>query len=103
MRISDWSSDVCSSDLFCFRAVSHKCPFLVPLADRLTDTALEDIGDRLIVTGYRVDICLDPLALIDLPPADLVAGVHNDVIKQDPLRASVSFPDRKSTRLNSSH
>src|SRR3546814_1775934 len=30
MRISDWSSDVCSSDLFCLTVVSFLCRSMVP-------------------------------------------------------------------------
>src|SRR3546814_2823950 len=111
MRISDWSSDVCSSDLAA--AVERE-----PLADVV---GLEPFGlDRepigrqrskiqllQAVAAILVDDILDaPQARLgrrhqggDLVLAQNLSGMPNAVDRQ--LVAVVA--DRKSTRLNSSH
>src|SRR3546814_4969452 len=80
MRISDWSSDVCSSDL---RFMPHRDILDLdrtdPFAARLHDI-LRAVGDLHIAFGVdRAD----------------VAGVEKTFL--------VEHVDRKSTRLNSSH
>src|SRR3546814_4513076 len=88
MRISDWSSDVCSSDL------EHSAG---KLADEARGSAREHVGAqavdgvaRLQSTGNRGHV--GELAFIDShsePPRGSQGG-HSPA-------------DRKSTRLNSSH
>src|SRR3546814_7883600 len=63
MRISDWSSDVCSSDLMIFRARGKRAPRLgdqvaSKLAPRLVDPA-----PTKLVKARDVQI-VDPLALL---------------------------------------
>src|SRR3546814_4897192 len=66
MRISDWSSDVCSSDLLGF--VPVRKPGKLPVASIGIDYALEYGSDRLemdpdaVLTGQRVVIVDDLIA-----------------------------------------
>src|SRR3546814_10318856 len=101
MRISDWSSDVCSSDL-----VQHAAEHLIGCyrdgdPDFIAHTSLrEDIGPGLMVSGRnllistatrmqrrRVDALLQHEVSIHL-----LTFINGD-----------AQGDRKSTRLNSSH
>src|SRR3546814_10792119 len=99
MRISDWSSDVCSSDL----GVSHRYAEDVALPDEFESGPVEDISAEILLrpggpsptepTIYRV-------------PADMLV-CNNGCWTLD--EATILFDgeakvqDRKSTRLNSSH
>src|SRR3546814_2871585 len=99
MRISDWSSDVCSSDLPCM------VPADTPIAH------VDGVFNAVAAAGDYVGPVLfegrgagsNPTAsavVADL--ADLAAGRHAPAfgvpaVKLHPLK------DRKSTRLNSSH
>src|SRR3546814_9660793 len=99
MRISDWSSDVCSSDLFELKASGMKMgggakPFgvdvpLVPaLLKRIGDAGCDFRGFHIFSGSQN----LDASALIEAQ-AKTVA-----------LAAKLAEEgDRKSTRLNSSH
>src|SRR3546814_5668854 len=109
MRISDWSSDVCSSDLY--------IPFNALVPDRLSVVRITRGGGAGPVGAGAVagTIELGSATRSDLPPyeASLFAG------SRDSLMASANFSpdvgdgyvsigahydrDRKSTRLNSSH
>src|SRR3546814_2946961 len=105
MRISDWSSDVCSSDL------------IVGFPDRAPARMGISIGDTLAATygclgavaalhhrdrtgeGQVVDAALyeSVLQVMEgLIPEWTVAGHKRE-------RTGSKLPDRKSTRLNSSH
>src|SRR3546814_4008469 len=98
MRISDWSSDVCSSDLVVALRDStiirlpvatfnwlldNSIPFNRYLLHQLNERVGQFIGkaehDRLLAPDARVARCL--------------AELFNPLL----------YPDRKSTRLNSSH
>src|SRR3546814_9675456 len=101
MRISDWSSDVCSSDLPV--AATYDCLF------RIADAY------RRATVGVRYD----QLVALETDPADVAIvrqGLHfprRDVDGLRHLRRMNAFvavfdgpaagQDRKSTRLNSSH
>src|SRR3546814_10065093 len=76
MRISDWSSDVCSSDL----------PAFGPLVDHAFVPPLPDTG---------VSLSLPPQFYV-LSRSGFARGSHIDEPRDKLL-------DRKSTRLNSSH
>src|SRR3546814_2450134 len=107
MRISDWSSDVCSSDL--------------EVPERLTSELIVAKA-RIVARGLRRDFGIDAprIALAGLNPhagesgqlgseeervmKPAVAQLAEDgIIVDGPLAADALFADRKSTRLNSSH
>src|SRR3546814_6535856 len=107
MRISDWSSDVCSSDLKLFES----------LLSREERAVADDIGDYFRVPPDGRDLNYDKF--FDQGEERLNHGEeynsHNthrlDVEEMKTLllklplihRAMKGEPDRKSTRLNSSH
>src|SRR3546814_9179713 len=120
MRISDWSSDVCSSDLFT-RAIG---------ADHADDAARREreaqiFEEQLVAKGFRDILDLDDLAakalrhlnddlrlagdalslrldeLVEAFDTRLRFGLTRFRRLPDPLE--LVLEDRKSTRLNSSH
>src|SRR3546814_3005539 len=100
MRISDWSSDVCSSDLSEAAAHATAAEFLRML-DRhpLSATAAELVQAQAAlppvpITNLRWAPIAPPEVHKAAEPVDLIAGwTRHD-----------AFPlDRKSTRVNSSH
>src|SRR3546814_1003601 len=108
MRISDWSSDVCSSDLG-HQKINGVDPAVV-LDDEVDDRVLwagaahpGDLRQRL--AGKRLQ-----LVVLEAGQQDIFgsAGVMQKVLPADGGRAHFcDHPrpdlDRKSTRLNSSH
>src|SRR3546814_2804671 len=104
MRISDWSSDVCSSDM---RARGP-----AELADRLASDAIggerggrggaggagaddQDVGIEAGFSGHAFPPCVSmPTGRNPVPRADW---------DRKAARLWRAPPDRKSTRLNSSH
>src|SRR3546814_3842300 len=115
MRISDWSSDVCSSDLRGSRkkatwrrlrsSQGHPLPAAVataasPLQRRLQQPADESLRARClrVVVGVRGFVHVDALAGFQLHRFDAIAGIAVTAGDVAALEA-----DRKSTRLNSSH
>src|SRR3546814_1212331 len=117
MRISDWSSDVCSSDLS-ENLASTSTLNLRGLGPDATLTLIN--GHRIAYDGafQGVDISAIPLAALDrleivadgasaLYGSDAVGGVANIILRRDFdgiwSSARISGTDRKSTRLNSSH
>src|SRR3546814_9826753 len=97
MRISDWSSDVCSSDL---------CPELQELVDQLEQLPAPDgfrrITHMLVDAGARDITWVDPLPadIIRTPPA---IGFTVATMKFQGRVTVLYERDRKSTRLNYSH
>src|SRR3546814_1467633 len=95
MRISDWSSDVCSSDLF----------------DLLRLDVHLRAGDQIYVTGmgleseWQADITLGGTTLAPRVTGeiDLVRGTLDFAGRSFDLEEGKVTLDRKSTRLNSSH
>src|SRR3546814_6689066 len=97
MRISDWSSDVCSSDLQ--RIGDDQRQRARALLRDPDDRAVEQIGGRSRAQGPSLAVG-DHLARAVEHVIDLVMG---DPMRAD-RRAGVEHAlDRKSTRLNSSH
>src|SRR3546814_7070702 len=112
MRISDWSSDVCSSDLLLPRselAMDEEGDPRAELVRRLQEyerfkQAAEDL-DTLPRQGRDTSPAgafVPDRAAVRLPPPvdlrEMLLALH-DVLK----RAALYTQDRKSTRLNSSH
>src|SRR3546814_3320182 len=94
MRISDWSSDVCSSDLAAL--ASDRCARSFRLHPRLSRPDAD----------AAADLCLQP----DLPrlPRQLPLWLAHRALSRRAARLGRAadarlFRDRKSTRLNSSH
>src|SRR3546814_3473210 len=107
MRISDWSSDVCSSDLrdyltqqFGLLIRNHRVPLIVGPSQ--TPIPLHfALPEGKHVEGSRVEQVDRPFRdLFDVP--DL--AITDDAIVNGTHEARLGQPlDRKSTRLNSSH
>src|SRR3546814_9470577 len=116
MRISDWSSDVCSSDLFrgraaiCGKPPPSPTPFsgVHPMSRfdsrSTTDEVLAGVdlrGKRILVTGVSAGLGVETARALAARGADVV-GAARDLAKAEGATAAVRA-DRKSTRLNSSH
>src|SRR3546814_4222699 len=111
MRISDWSSDVCSSDLSCSQYSRSLLDRRVP--DRWVFRAVllpaidpENCGGT---NAFRAVVLQCPdflgtertsgLEARPIVPACLVPATE----RESRSRPDAAVPDRKSTRLNSSH
>src|SRR3546814_1786983 len=102
MRISDWSSDVCSSDLglspfegenydnIRYVATGYSSPFQIVVD---ADSPVQSVAD---LAGKRVGVLVGITAQEWFPRVAEVYGVKGK-FEEFQLR------DRKSTRLNSSH
>src|SRR3546814_8662664 len=112
MRISDWSSDVCSSDLFSamveedldrriqvfvrsyFGTIEELEAFYKKPLVQIKEDFREQIAD-----GKKAELMQREItAGLDVSPADIREYYHS--VPPDSLEI---FKDRKSTRLNSSH
>src|SRR3546814_6632206 len=91
MRISDWSSDVCSSDLILERAEQRIGAVAIDL-DLGEDREGNVVGQRAETGDFR--------GIARFLPAELVARKAQHL---ETARAEAAMEDRKSTRLNSSH
>src|SRR3546814_5729374 len=109
MRISDWSSDVCSSDLRAFEKIAEHRPFyqITPLTDRLNycSSPINNMGWHMTVeklleieipkrVQYMRVIIMELARITDHIICNGILGVDT---------GAFSGLDRKSTRLNSSH
>src|SRR3546814_1214429 len=99
MRISDWSSDVCSSDL----TASRHCG-----APRLLPEPAMSLSNP--ISSKRTAPRLATLAVAMLLAVGTAtsahAGAQEDARSANAVRVLTdiqAIPDRKSTRLNSSH
>src|SRR3546814_4753248 len=97
MRISDWSSDVCSSDLGRWHILHIEC-----LVAAFDDCAIADALDDLpVILGHVVATCVQRLA-VEHAYAPVVVG-RLIRLRDDQVATLQHLLDRKSTRLNSSH
>src|SRR3546814_1816992 len=105
MRISDWSSDVCSSDLHRGIGFGQRRIARIGLLDTLGDN--EAVGSAA-PEGYEQCSCGLPFGLgflqcqLGFENAGIGAGLDEERILVA-AHAPDRFGDRKSTRLNSSH
>src|SRR3546814_1744051 len=120
MRISDWSSDVCSSDLIAGKYLKKGSKVYVE--GSLRTRKWEKDG----VTRYTTEIRVQDMQMLDVKPGggsasmggdDSHSGYGNSAPSRAPARSSAPAAaapadmdapfeddeDRKSTRLNSSH
>src|SRR3546814_6121488 len=130
MRISDWSSDVCSSDLLnledgfllSFGTGDRFPPFSLVIDDigiyydSTQPSALENLlnSGSDILAGIADQVSLAKRLILDhqlskynhAPPLDegtLRTGDRRRILVVDQTSGDLSVSDRKSTRLNSSH
>src|SRR3546814_10547120 len=99
MRISDWSSDVCSSDLRVHRLAGP--PGADELRRQIERHRMAGVERTELVRGGKardVDECERHRAM------DIVAAVAVLALRQHAhARARAAVGDRKSTRMNSRH
>src|SRR3546814_7239531 len=103
MRISDWSSDVCSSDLFSTLLEDGKHPFAARIFDHaaLTDDGVDQLGRRDV--EYRVERIETHWRDRHATEFREFAGEAFFDRNMRTIRPVEIEGDRKSTRLNSSH
>src|SRR3546814_3671787 len=107
MRISDWSSDVCSSDLVCVNCVAFGF-----IDTRLTK-AQDDPETRIEIEGEAIQAGVPSAVLGALKtmvplgragtPEEAAGGVYLFCSPDSDYVSGQVLVDRKSTRLNSSH
>src|SRR3546814_3503196 len=113
MRISDWSSDVCSSDLDQTITLTETQENVAAVTEVLATGSID-------VTGGTASIGVNTVASITVDGVDIlgsavdwtgsnsatataVAAQINSNTSSPEYSATASGPDRKRTRLNSSH
>src|SRR3546814_6615057 len=120
MRISDWSSDVCSSDLQACRRLGRE--LMIEIIAGKHGSLGDDAVARVLATFYRLGIKPDWWKLEPQPGAAAWQAIDRAIAEHDPLCrgvvllgleapeaqlaadfAAAQSRDRKSTRLNSSH
>src|SRR3546814_3719674 len=110
MRISDWSSDVCSSDLVVH---DHDVAGCERRREELLDIGAEEFsGHRAVDHVGRIDPvmarpgnkgCGFPMAMWNRHDEPLTFGASAIAARHLGGRPGLVDEDRKSTRLNSSH
>src|SRR3546814_2873338 len=98
MRISDWSSDVCSSDLT-VRDWFHEAGNYVDPLDRAAEALAGEIAGTEAVSEAALARRLTTEGISIAESADEEAPMRSF----DAARGLLTIKDRKSTRLNSSH
>src|SRR3546814_7546572 len=100
MRMSDWSSDVCSSDLDQERYASGESE---QKAEKIGAAALRERRD-IFIARSRLAQCASPQ--LGPVPISTPSGTERFTVGSAApsiTRRITSLADRKSTRLNSSH
>src|SRR3546814_9318892 len=119
MRISDWSSDVCSSDLRADISGREKTPYSIWRKMQRKNIGFEQLSDtmafRVIVDS--VEDCYQALGVahshyrvvpgrfkdyVSIPKPNGYRSIHTGIIGPENQRLEIQI-DRKSTRLNYSH
>src|SRR3546814_3036822 len=106
MRISDWSSDVCSSDLVLFAGTAFGKDIAPRVAAKLDVQQLSDIMHVHGATSFdRPTYAGNAITTVEAPAGTVVATVRlaSFTAVGEGGSAAVEAVDRKSTRLNSSH
>src|SRR3546814_6086738 len=97
MRISDWSSDVCSSDLIILLMSEDKKTYQLLKVAKELNVSITTIADYLDDKGHAVDA---------RPNTKIGEDLYQLLLKEyqsDKIYKEEATQDRKSTRLNSSH
>src|SRR3546814_7461677 len=105
MRISDWSSDVCSSDLSAVDVLQQQA---VASGQFIRDPVREaSVGRKLCIAEFGILIAHNSIALdaAEQPPLRRLRRANVRLLLAFSIRAHdvAHEADRKSTRLNSSH
>src|SRR3546814_3601875 len=100
MRISDWSSDVCSSDLKMTLGHNHNAALEALIIGSSPATCrLREMIRRVARSNASVMLC-GPSG----SGKELVArAIHDEGVRAGKAFSAINCGDRKSTRLNSSH
>src|SRR3546814_4329977 len=102
MRNSDWSSDVCSSDLEPMAKIKVKTPVVEIDGDEMTRIIWQWIREKLILPYLDIDLVYFDLSVEKRDETDDQITIDSaNAIKK--YGVGVKCADRKSTRLNSSH
>src|SRR3546814_4095060 len=104
MRISDWSSDVCSSDLF-FAALRTGSLVAVEGQPSLSEGDISRIAAarRIVDTRWHEKLTIDNIARSCGINRDKLTRGFRELYHCSVGEALSERRDRKSTRLNSSH
>src|SRR3546814_5861252 len=110
MRISDWSSDVCSSDLLERRMAGAVESLKGDLSGLRTGRANIQLLDPVTVEVYGAHMPLNQVATVSAPEPRMLSVQVWDKSNVGPVDKAIRSAglglnpiDRKSTRLNSSH
>src|SRR3546814_5672669 len=100
MRISDWSSDVCSSDLGT-PYDGHTLSGQITQIERLTGIAVER---AYVDRGYRGHKHAGPAKVYIAHSRGIASPtIRRELRRRNAVEPIIGHTDRKSTRLNSSH
>src|SRR3546814_4217792 len=98
MRISDWSSDVCSSDLELAAMLGAQPIDLVLAAQQARDIPFAEVMQAITASGKDIPVVAVSNGIDDAGLHEAQStGARNIALRHKPQQ------DRKSTRLNSSH
>src|SRR3546814_9309582 len=104
MRISDWSSDVCSSDLYGGCLDNRlRFPLEVFAAMRAAWPADRPMSVRISATDWMGDAGITPDESVAIARAFRDAGADLIDVSAGQTWSAAQPVDRKSNRLNSSH
>src|SRR3546814_10898922 len=107
MRISDWSSDVCSSDLLpgCPDAAGERLDvdLMADAGAGRHDPEIVEVLLRPAQEAVAAAVALELQVQIGLDGVRRAVAVHHDGVVDDQVGLDDRREDRKSTRLNSSH
>src|SRR3546814_2518373 len=91
MRISDWSSDVCSSDLFLFNTLNSLSTLVLKGSKSEAETMIMNLSSFL-----RSSLAVDPEQLVSLDEEIALQRLYLDIEQTrfpDRLQVEVAMPD----------
>src|SRR3546814_5496263 len=103
MRISDWSSDVCSSDLEIIVTAQKREQSLNSVGLTVTAISGEALAERNLTSLQEIASASPGLNFTTSPSNTPILTIRGVGFDSRNLGATPSVRDRKSTRLNSSH